>query len=696
MKIYCICLPKRKEYIKKFFRILGIEPVYTPITTIDDLQRIGLDSLLQYGVIDINYYKKLRNIDDPKKLRVWYGKIACSMSHATAMKQLLKDGGDKALIFEDDNHIPEKNEVSIIHKRLKNILVELDQTGEWLFCNLSPCISDSDLRVSNNLYTGTLGYCMNAYLVTPLGVQILLNTFPLGEKEHTLDNYLLIVGKKYPKQMFDVHPRLFSQKTGHTFESELGNNHDDVTVVNEYINEQTTIKKVRKYLYIPVIIMVVMFVISLVSRIKWFIIISSIILLISILVLYLYYEREEYDLYKKKVRDINTLIHYTSLDYDLFNGKKEYRLGDVFFGYGNIENHIEYMIKNFPNSIAVEYIHSGAKSGDYETLATIVARRSKDFSSLREDEAVIHLRCGDVIDKLPQKVSEMLKKEVKNPFNGVYYIPTLSYYIDEFEKLVQKGIKKITIIAGSHFELPNYKKSCEYIMSIKILAEKYYGLSVELKLGGDPDEDVIYMVNAQHFVPSRGWYSKMINTLRNYRNDWKYELVKSGGTPGKTINVAIQHENLLILKTFFEKHNIKYFLDCGTLLGIIRENKLIEYDLDSDISVDKKDINIIRKNLSELRELGFKEWRNRDEGYIAMSLTRKGEYIDIYQCFEINFLLVQYPFLNKTFPVPEYPEEWLQEIYGPNWKTPTEDKSSYDISAWENGMKKYIQKYKIR
>ena len=41
--------------------------------------------------------------------------------------------------------------------------------------------------------------------------------------------------------------------------------------------------------------------------------------------------------------------------------------------------------------------------------------------------------------------------------------------------------------------------------------------------------------------------------------------------------------------TILEKHNIRYWIDMGTLLGIIRDNELIPWDHDVDIAVDGSD-----------------------------------------------------------------------------------------------------------
>ena len=107
--------------------------------------------------------------------------------------------------------------------------------------------------------------------------------------------------------------------------------------------------------------------------------------------------------------------------------------------------------------------------------------------------------------------------------------------------------------------------------------------------------------------------------------------VDTGKLFGKgAMNLKIQEENLLILHKFFKKYKLEYFIDCGTLLGAIRENGLIKGDQDADFSISKNSLEKLRDNLPELEKLGFVSFRNSDS-WMAMSLLRRGEYVDVYK-----------------------------------------------------------------
>lgn len=161
----------------------------------------------------------------------------------------------------------------------------------------------------------------------------------------------------------------------------------------------------------------------------------------------------------------------------------------------------------------------------------------------------------------------------------------------------------------------------------------------------------------------------------------------------KNMDNLIQKENLLLLNDFFKKKYIKYYIDCGTLLGAIRENNFIKGDSDADIMVSEQGFYILRQNLKELENIGFISFRNNDGGgWMGMSLLRNGEYIDIYKTDEIKFELILYYFLDSYFYVPKYYEEYLSELYG-EWTVPSDDGKG--TGNWELGMPNYKKKYNI-
>lgn len=73
-------------------------------------------------------------------------------------------------------------------------------------------------------------------------------------------------------------------------------------------------------------------------------------------------------------------------------------------------------------------------------------------------------------------------------------------------------------------------------------------------------------------------------------------------------------KQLLIVIDLLDKHNIPYHLEGGTLLGIVRDNKIIPWDHDTDISIMSCDFertalifNKIKQNNLRLKVKNFEE-----------------------------------------------------------------------------------------
>ena len=64
-------------------------------------------------------------------------------------------------------------------------------------------------------------------------------------------------------------------------------------------------------------------------------------------------------------------------------------------------------------------------------------------------------------------------------------------------------------------------------------------------------------------------------------------------------------EALREVKEILDKHGIEYWLDCGTLLGAIRDRKFIPWDSDIDLGMWEKDFDKIVSIVDYLRDMGF-------------------------------------------------------------------------------------------
>ena len=78
------------------------------------------------------------------------------------------------------------------------------------------------------------------------------------------------------------------------------------------------------------------------------------------------------------------------------------------------------------------------------------------------------------------------------------------------------------------------------------------------------------------------------------------------------------------MKTILDKHNIAFWLDSGTLLGIVRDKKIIEWDDDIDLAIMYT--NSIRFLLSELYELGYNVFISDSK----LTIRRGKEHLSVY------------------------------------------------------------------
>jgi len=86
-------------------------------------------------------------------------------------------------------------------------------------------------------------------------------------------------------------------------------------------------------------------------------------------------------------------------------------------------------------------------------------------------------------------------------------------------------------------------------------------------------------------------------------------------------------ETLRKVKKILDKHNINYWLDEGTLLGAVREKKLIEWDHDIDLAIWYKDAEKITPLYDDMEKKGVEVCYF--EGKKHIKLIEKGNEIDI-------------------------------------------------------------------
>jgi len=178
---------------------------------------------------------------------------------------------------------------------------------------------------------------------------------------------------------------------------------------------------------------------------------------------------------------------------------------------------------------------------------------------------------------------------------------------------------------------------------------------------------------------------------------------------GKNGEIAL--DMLKKVTNILDDKGIKYWLEGGTLLGIIREDRLLPWDNDMDISLTEEYYDAIIEATDEIKKLGYMVWdkefekdddpfvkgikriikiRNRRlffiRGEVALDIFIKfkkdAEYFwqvgqkrkSVPALFYDN--LKEHQFDGKAYLVPKACEQYLTFRYG-DWKTPVKEWNTF-------------------
>ena len=175
--------------------------------------------------------------------------------------------------------------------------------------------------------------------------------------------------------------------------------------------------------------------------------------------------------------------------------------------------------------------------------------------------------------------------------------------------------------------------------------------------------------------------------------------------------LLVRRKEFLTICDVLDETKTNYFLQTGILLGAIRDNELIKWDWDIEISVFSDDflpkIDLIVKKLIdknfEIKNVNKKKYESKID-----FIGQYPENVTGYTIFSWNYskskdkywrkdLSVPLRFLNKLsrtnlfgreFRCPNYTEEYLTFAYG-DWKTPlrSSNKNLYMTKSFRNKFK---------
>lgn len=192
----------------------------------------------------------------------------------------------------------------------------------------------------------------------------------------------------------------------------------------------------------------------------------------------------------------------------------------------NVANYTlaELTIKNWPNSLASQYLRETNAEGDVKVLSRLVGS-CKNTSCPNLKDAVLHLRVGDIIDNVSGRTALDFWARPTSSYEGdktrLFY-PDWSYYVlceaqfcNLLDKFKSHNISGVKLVYGVHTK-GEFPESKEYIRLCKECLERE-GFEVELVNHADADEAFTYMCNAKTFFSTGGGFGRLIGDIVEYR-----------------------------------------------------------------------------------------------------------------------------------------------------------------------------------
>ena len=207
---------------------------------------------------------------------------------------------------------------------------------------------------------------------------------------------------------------------------------------------------------------------------------------------------------------------FEKISQKLYNGDKwgKYRIGDVVLREitsvhykPEFYDNVLYHYTEFPGSIANEYINKNKDSGivnNLPLLKEIINSRPNKFNYDYNVTLFLHIRSGDVIcnDLWKDKIDHYSK------------VGNIKWWDSLIDYIKNNSINKVVILSGTHFN-ECLEESEKYILDREKFIKEKTDLVVDYRLGQSPDDDIILISKAKHFISTGGGYGKLLESLIN-------------------------------------------------------------------------------------------------------------------------------------------------------------------------------------
>jgi hypothetical protein len=213
----------------------------------------------------------------------------------------------------------------------------------------------------------------------------------------------------------------------------------------------------------------------------------------------------------RDVTDAKQVYARTQVVYKHSRPGTAYRLGDTVLGKWDPQTDKAYHLDMYPNSLTALYFSKANRFGNINKLT----EATQEFQALHniqlptENDVVLHLRLGDVIERSDYSVEQHLIKECPSLENN-WYVKPLDYFEKKFESF-RLGVRVI-IMYGSPFHEYGFSKSKAYVAKVaEFLSNK--GFEPVIRSGRDADEDFVFGAFAHNLVTTGGGYSELLDKV---------------------------------------------------------------------------------------------------------------------------------------------------------------------------------------
>lgn len=150
----------------------------------------------------------------------------------------------------------------------------------------------------------------------------------------------------------------------------------------------------------------------------------------------------------------------------------------------------------------------------------------------------------------------------------------------------------------------------------------------------DRHEKIDRSIHAPVVISNLPYYEKIGLTINNLAHAVKIDPPLHKRRAGEENHLSEEKKALSLIMELLEKHQIPYWMDCGTCLGAYRYGGIIPWDFDIDISIFSKDHVNVWHALQELDQKLYQvqDWSSRysGEGYLKVYVRSTGCLIDIF------------------------------------------------------------------